>query len=116
MNDTSGSGTLRGLLAAAGIGILGGMLAAGAWLLVFTQFGIVPTGTAYPADWKLLTSTAQIEWLREHIVVVAGFTAVEYMVTHFSEYSDRIYMHFANAAFTGLVAALLYWYLQREHS
>jgi hypothetical protein len=116
MNNPSGSGTVQGLLAAAGIGILAGIIAAGAWMLAFTQLGIVPTGTDYPDNWKLLTSTAQVDWLREHMVVVSGFTAVEHMVTHFSEYSNRIYMHFANSVFTGLLAALLYWYVRRDHA
>ena len=114
MNDDPGSNATHGLLAAVGIGILAGVIAAVTWMLVFTQFAVVPTGTNYPDNWKALTSMAQVDWLRENMVVVSGFTAVEYMVTHFSEYSKTIYIHFGQSLFTALSATLLYWYIQRD--
>ena len=116
MNDDPNAKAMHGLLTAVGIGILAGVIAASTWLLVFTQFGIVPPGTDYPDNWKALTSMAQVDWLREHLVIVSGFTAVEYMVTHFSEYSKNVYMHFGNSLFTALLATLLYWYMRRDQS
>lgn len=116
MNDRSSSNAMRGLPQAVGIGIVGGILAACIWMLVFTQFAVVPTGTSYPDDWKTLSSIDQVAWLKEHVVIVTGFTAVEYMASHFSEYATTIYRHFGLSLFSALSGAILYWYMRRDHS
>jgi len=116
MNDHFGSNAARGLPQAVAIGLLGGILAACIWMLVFTQFAVVPTGTSYPDDWKTLSSIDQVAWLKEHVVIVTGFAAVEYMASHFSEYAKSIYMLFGQSLFSAMSGAILLWYMRRDYS
>ena len=105
---------IRGLPAAVGIGILAGVVAAIVWMLVATQIAIVPDGMDYPANWTMLTSMAQVDWLRENMVVLSGFAALEYMVTHFSKYASNLYRFFGESVFSALCASVLYWYIRRD--
>ena len=105
---------IRGLPAAVGIGILAGVVAAIVWMLVATQIAIVPDGTDYPANWTMLTSMAQVDWLRENMIVLSGFAALEYMVKHFSKYASNLYLFFGESLFSALCASVLYWYIRRD--
>ncbi len=87
-------------------------------MLVFTEFAIVPADTPYPDPypdgWTSLTSGAQVAWLREHTVVLSGFTALEYIATHFAQYAKHVYMIFGLSVFAALCASLASRHAHRD--
>jgi hypothetical protein len=106
----------RAIGEAIAIGLVAGLVAATVWLLVFTQFAIVTPGVSYPDDWLAMTSQAQVDWLREHTVVLTGFTALEYIATHFSNYSKTVTMVVGSMLFSALCTSGLAWFVwRREH-
>jgi hypothetical protein len=95
-----------------GIGV--GLVAGAVWMLIFTEFAIVPADTPYPEAWTSLTSGAQVAWLREHTVVLSGFAAVEYIGTHFAQYAKHVSMIFGLSVFAALCASLATWHVHRD--
>lgn len=114
MNDGREMQVLRGLGGAVFIGIATGFVVALLWMLVFTQFAIVPTTSPYPDGWTSLTSAAQVDWLREHTVILSGFSAMQHIATHFSEYAKHVYMIFGLSVLAALCAGLLSWHVHRD--
>ena len=114
MNDGRELQVLRGLGGAVFIGIASGVVIALLWMLVFTQFAIVPPTSPYPDGWTSLTSLQQIDWLREHMVVLSGFTAMEHIATHFSQYAEHVYTIFGLSVVAALCAGLFSWHVHRD--
>ena len=114
MSEAAELRALRGVGGAILIGVAVGLIAGAAWMLVFTEFAIVPADTPYPDGWTSLTSGTQVAWLREHTVVLSGFAAVEYIATHFAGYAKHVYMIFGLSVFAALCASLASRHVHRD--
>jgi len=114
MSEAAELRALRGVGGAILIGVAVGLIAGAAWMLVFTEFAIVPADTSYPDGWTSLTSGAQVAWLREHTVVLSGFSALEYITTHFAQYAKHVYMIFGLSVFAALCASLASRHVHRD--
>ena len=104
----------RAIGEAIAIALVAGVVAAAVWLLVFTQFAIVTPGASYPDDWLSMTSKAQVDWLREHTVVLSGFAALEHIATHFADYSKTVYMIVGSMLFSAFCTSGLTWFIRRK--
>ena len=104
----------RAIGEAIAIALIAGLVAVAVWMLIFTQFAIITPGVSYPDDWLSITSKAQVDWLREHTVVLTGFAAMEHIATHFADYSKAVYMSVGSMLFSAFCATGLAWFIWRR--